>query len=112
MDLSDSVDYEQLDPGVRKMVRWLRENGFETTDSGDGETKSDEARAFGDIPHVCIKTTRKDLLTEADRLWNILGYNLPLVMNRGEVHVEATYDPADRSAIILLLRLHDRMLPW
>lgn len=27
------------DPGIRRVVAWLRERGFKTTDSGDGVTK-------------------------------------------------------------------------
>lgn len=109
MDLSSGFDFEQLDPGIRKVVRWLRENGFETTDSGDGETKSDMTCAF-DMPNVAVRVHYRDLLMEADRLADMMHSHLPSLVH--DVHIEASYDPMDRSAVILLLRLHDRMLPW
>jgi hypothetical protein len=109
VDLSNDFDYEQLDPGIRKVVRWMRENGFETTDSGDGETKTDMDCAF-DMPNVAVHCTRADLFIEADRLADMIRTHLPRVYQ--EVHIEASYDPMDRSCVLLLLRLHDRMLPW
>lgn len=109
MDLSEDIDYEQLDPGIRKVVRWLRENGFNTTDSGDGETKSDGARVF-DMPHVAIRCTRRDLITEADRLEDLIVTHLRHCYDG--IHIEGTYDPGDRSCVLLLLRLSDWMLPW
>lgn len=109
MDISNDLDYNQLDMGIRKVVRWLREQGFETTDSGDGESKSDGARVF-DMPHVAIRCTRKDLITEADRLEDLILTHLRGIYE--EIHIEATYDPSDRSCVLLLLRLSDWMLPW
>jgi hypothetical protein len=37
--MSDDLDYSQLDPNIRQVVRFLRSRGFETTDSGDGRWK-------------------------------------------------------------------------
>jgi hypothetical protein len=106
----DDLDYETLDPGIRKVVRWLRENGFHTTDSGDGVTKRDMACAF-DMPNVAMTTESKyELFDEADRLWRMLKRRLPERMHV-EIHIEASYDPMDESCVILLLRLHDGMLP-
>lgn len=34
-----SFNYDQLDDGVRELVRLLRDNRFTTTDSGDGYSK-------------------------------------------------------------------------
>jgi len=34
-----TIDYDEIDPGIRDVVRRLREAGYNTTDSGDGVTK-------------------------------------------------------------------------
>jgi hypothetical protein len=34
-----TVSYDELDPGIRDLVRRLNDAGIETCDSGDGETK-------------------------------------------------------------------------
>lgn len=41
-DMKD-FDYEQLDPGIRRLCRWLHDNGYVTCDSGDGVTKFEAA---------------------------------------------------------------------
>lgn len=33
------IDYSELDPGICYVVQWLREAGFNTSDSGDGVSK-------------------------------------------------------------------------
>jgi hypothetical protein len=58
--MSESLDYETLDPGIRDVVRRLRDRGFETTDSGDGVSKPAEWYAAGEaipFPHVVIPMT-------------------------------------------------------
>lgn len=39
MSLRDTLNYAELNPGIREVVRWLRQDlAFTTTDSGDGVT--------------------------------------------------------------------------
>lgn len=35
----EDIDPMTLDPGVRRLVMWLRAQDFKTSDSGDGVTK-------------------------------------------------------------------------
>lgn len=60
------INPEELDPGIRNTVLWLRSLGYETTDSCDGVTK----RAAGDTealdyPHVFMVVYRIDDLVES-----------------------------------------------
>jgi hypothetical protein len=38
---TDTVPWDNLDPGIRRLVRLLVDHGFETTDSGDNVSKFD-----------------------------------------------------------------------
>lgn len=83
-----------LDEGVRDLVVWLRAQGFETTDSGDGVSKPPVGRVF-DVPHVFIRVAPDDLFSETARLVRAFA-------ERGgeEPTIEATYRPADGVALV------------
>lgn len=52
--------YDELDPGIRDLVRFLRErHGFNTTDSGDG-SKAATMDCAMPFPHVVIKIDGDD----------------------------------------------------
>jgi hypothetical protein len=85
------IDYEQLDPGVRDLVKRLREAGFETTDSGDGVSKPVEERAF-DCLHVAAVVRAEDIVPESHRFHAIVGDGW---------HVEATYFPQSGTTLLL-----------
>lgn len=98
--LPDAVAAE-LDPGIRLVVRWLRENDFNTTDSGDGETKADmiaEGDAL-DLPHVVMTVPPSRLIGEANRLRELLVAGSDLEQ---ESIVEASYNPRDGVATVIL----------
>ena len=114
-------EYDELDKGIRDTVMWLRENGFDTTDSGDGVSKATEQPDMTfvmEYPHVAMKVEPSRMYAEADRLWDLLtdtgidvfattevdGQEMPVVS------VEATYFPASQSALILLTGVNDKML--
>lgn len=46
-----TLNYEEMDPGIRDVVKALNEAGFETTDSGDGSKAATDEDAFA-FPHV------------------------------------------------------------
>jgi hypothetical protein len=104
---------DDLDPGIVPTVLWLRSHGFETTDSGDG-SKADTMECAWPCPNVVIQVEPRDLISETNRLRNLVtGLGLavkPMTEDMDPQHVEiqATYDPADEVAIILVLGL---MLP-
>lgn len=93
----EPIDYEQLDPGIRGIVRTLREAGFETTDSGDGVSKlgagivDDGVMEVLDMPHVAAKVSVDAMVGEAQRLQRLLGEDWT---------VEASYSARERTAIL------------
>lgn len=64
-------NYDQIDAGVRDVVRLLREAGFNTRDSGDGSKAATMACAL-DYPHVFMVIDPDDALAEAKRCWHVL----------------------------------------
>ena len=99
----DAIPFDDIDPGVRRVVRWLNQNGFVTCDSGDGESKRDADGVLpewaNDFPHVVILTAADDLTGTADRLWTLLieaGINADPIgpEDDGAVEIQASYDPA------------------
>lgn len=69
-------DYDQLDPGIRSVVRSLHDAGFTTTDSGDGVSKSNWSYATGGaipFPHVVASSTVDAMVSDARRLAAVLG---------------------------------------
>jgi hypothetical protein len=115
----NDIDYETLDPGIRETVRHLRAHGFNTTDSGDGITKP--AAGWPDdevlhVPHVAIVCDDGCLMVaQADRLMRILATGgvrvLPQSMDRTLPSIQASYDPADGTAVIILTGVSDGMWP-
>jgi hypothetical protein len=105
--------FNALDPGIRRTVKWLRENGFETTDSGDG-SKAATMECALNYPNVAIRIDDPDALQfEADRLYELLsGRDIDLAPQGTdcEPYIQATYDPADGSAILLLMYVNDELL--
>lgn len=94
----DLIDLNQLDPGIRDVVALLREHGFETTDSGDGITKDLGNFENMPFPHVVVTTEEGRMFHESLRLYDFLGKaDVPAGWK-----VEATFDPADRSTIIMV----------
>jgi hypothetical protein len=89
-------DPANLDPGIRETVVYLRGNGFDTCDSGDGVTKDKEDRAF-DVPHVVCRLPVHEMvfIFEANRLLITLGVNWT---------VEASYSANDETAVLIATR--------
>lgn len=100
--------YKDMNPGIVKTVRWLREAGFKTCDSGDGETHDHECDQS--MPYVHMLCDPVKLVSEADRLCSLLQsvhgvacyYNEP---NENDPCIQATYNPGDRTAILSLYNI-------
>lgn len=111
---ADDLNYSNLDPGIRETVRRLREWGYNTVDSGDGVSKPPVGRDL-DIPHVFITVAAfGTLLIEADHLKHELrkaGIPVRAQGRAARVWIQATYDPADGTAIIGVYGLNDAMWP-
>jgi hypothetical protein len=109
------IDINELDPGIRETVRWLRGHSFETVDSGDGVSKAGEY-GEGDylpFPHVAMLCTPETLIYEADRLRDLLeeqGAPMVVVDPETDVHIEASYSPLDGQAVLMLSNVDDKLL--
>ena len=108
--LTDTLDYDKIDPGIRKLVWFLRTLGFRTTDSGDGVSKPSTERMIH-RPHVYIEVDPRDLLSETDRVYRLLGmFGVDLTGDcvdevtgqvMPKVSVEGTYTPHGVSGILV-----------
>lgn len=120
---------EEMNPGIRRTVQWLRSHGFQTCDSGDGKTREHEC----DRPtaYVTIRVAPEKMHEEADRLFALLkahGVDLEAdyekiaeahaegKLNEGDTvflaTLEAMYAPADGVAVLDLACVDDaRMFP-
>lgn len=106
---------DTLNPGIARTVAWLRANGFDTTDSGDGVTHLHSCdRAY---PYVSMRGTEADARRLAGLLRG-LGIALPPsteVWGEGDiprgVSVSYSYEPVSDIGIVDLVGLADAALP-
>jgi len=113
--------YEDLDPGIVETVRWLNDLGYSTTDSGDGVTKFEKGRGFEGVltwPHVVITLLNADCLVEECRklsrlISKTLGYEPRNPPDDGSdwFLIEGSYNTVDNIPLIMVMGLHDKMLP-
>jgi len=99
--MGHEIALNELDPGVRNFVGFLRSKGFNTTDSGDGESKPEEARIMP-WPHVFISVpgAEQNLIPESQRLL-VEMTAAGLDVQPGDI--QATYDPTQGSMGIIQL---------
>jgi hypothetical protein len=94
------LDYDTLDPGIREIVRKLNALGWNTTDSGDGCSKDLTDPEVLPCAHVAVPL--------GDGGWGMVADAKMMLgdLRRNDFpagfKVEATYDPADDSAILLV----------
>lgn len=133
---TDTVPWDNLDPGIRRLVRLLIDHGFDTTDSGDGVSKFDaEGKPLpgwesddpsfewvSRTPHVYMRTEPDALASECDRLLRVLfdaGVKVKSIgLTDDAPNIQGTYDPTIRDfhngrryAIIALTGVSDADLP-
>lgn len=106
-----------INPGILRTVQWLRERGFETCDSGDGETHM--AACDRPYPYVSMKVAPGNLIHRTMFLQKLLGLKGITLKSQGEAFipldaggallpcVQATFDPGDDTAIIDLMGVKD-----
>lgn len=107
------INYDEIDPGIRGLVRKLREKGFETVDSGDGVSKLGEMEDALPFPHVAMLSTPGELVSEADRLMVCLaewGVSFEPALPLTDPQVEASYSPVDGHAVLMITNVDDKML--
>jgi hypothetical protein len=109
-----AMNIDDIDPGVRMVAAALDDAGFDVTDSCDGVARG---RDVMDTPYVSVACTPADMADTADRLmaW-ARARGLP-VGSQGDpdvrVWITASYDPADGTALTVLVGVYDRdIVPW
>lgn len=110
-------DYDELDPGIREVVRLLRAHGLHTCDSGDGVTKLGEMGCALPYPNVVVQCAPADIASTADLMLAVLANAgvevLPLGPDShesGDPTIEASYDPTNRIAVVVLTNVDDSRL--
>ena len=108
-----------INPGISRTVVWLRSHGYETCDSGDGETH--EHGCDRDYPYVVSKVDPEHLVERTRHLVLLLAHMGIRVIPIGEAFdedgwnsvpcIQASFDPGDGTAMIDLMGVCDRMLP-
>lgn len=112
--VADDFDYEQLDPGIRRVVRLLREASFDTTDSGDGVTKLAagwDREEVHDQPHVHCQVQRPNDIIRAALLMERVLTEAGVDLGRETVGIQAMYSPLDGIASVVLYGVSDADLP-
>jgi len=114
----DDFNYDELDPGIRETVKWLRSLGHDTTDSGDGRSKPADWYESGEAlpyPHVYIQTGlgHKCLIDTAHTLLvqlELADIDVQPQNPEGKPYIQATYDPVNQLGIIELCNVDDALL--
>lgn len=70
--MDHNVPYDELDPGIRRIVRALNAEGLTTTDSGDGVSKADPCCGMNAFPHVALRVALDDMRDAFDRVQHVL----------------------------------------
>lgn len=108
-----------LNPGIVRTVTWLRAHGFDTRDSGDGQTHQHACdRGYA---YVSARVDPARLIHECGRLVVLLaeaGLEVAPIARGFEGAdgvsrpcIQGSYDPGDGVAVIDLMGLCDAMLP-
>jgi hypothetical protein len=103
-----------MSPGITRTVTWLNQQGFKTTDSGDGYSNAGMGCEL-DFPNVTIQCSPYKLVTKARQLMDVLrkqGVEVQPINpeNPTGPHIEANFDPSDGIAVILLMHVNDKLL--
>lgn len=105
------MEKNKINPGIKKTVEWLNLKGFKTCDSGDGKTHDFECDR--DYPYVCMLVDPEKLISETNRLSDLLLHELNLEVYSVSLErtpcIQATYDPTNRFGIIDLMYVDDKV---
>ena len=107
------INYDEIDPSMRRLVRWLDAHGFEILRC-EAASKGD-SRECGNPANVKLRAQRNYLLDEADRLHAELaaaGVDIDAINVHDDAWIVASYDTGVRGGyVILLLGVSDANLP-
>jgi hypothetical protein len=103
-----------INPGIREVVRRLRDAGFDTTDSGDGVTNVAAGMEGAlKVPHVhmfirlTLDTKDAHFFNEACRLRDVVESWGVELGGLNPASVQAMYDPCDGIATVTLYGVTD-----
>lgn len=102
-----------LDPGIRGVVTWLREQGYNTTDSGDGRSKADLIAAGHVLPfpHVFMRAEPFHAVRMDERADELAHKLRELGIEPGpqypDLVVELIYNAFDQVGVLVLRGLDD-----
>lgn len=105
--MSTGVNYDELDPGIRDMVRAINEWGWATTDSGDGVSKQEpewDTSCVIPYPHVACESQWGSTAVVAEA--HTLAEKLVERFGAGW-YVEASYSTADPKKRFILLAMKE-----
>lgn len=101
------LNLEELDPGIREVVRRLRKAGFNTTDSGDGVSKPEMECAL-DVPNVHMVFPNdwdsEGAYWDTNRLLKVVT-SWGVEVKPGDIQL--TYCPVQESSILSLFNISD-----
>lgn len=102
---------QALNPGIRETVLWFNEMGYQTCDSGDGETHDFECDRGEPYVVIRVHDTEK-LISCADDIKSALEARGIVVApyGNGHVSVEASYDASDKMGFINVTGICDAAL--
>ena len=114
LDESADVNYDELDPNIRRVVRLLRDNGFNTCDSGDGSKAATMECAVA-WPMVAMLVDPEKMVGEAVRLELLLKthgvvFEVEEERDHERPRIVASYDPTVNTAFLVLEYVSDTSL--
>ena len=102
----------EFNPNIEKTIKLLWVNGFNTIDSGDGETHIFECDL--EFPYIHIMSDQNNIVDDCKDLKKIIeeytSKKVGLVGIGDDASIQGTYDPVDSTAIITLLNVTDACL--
>ena len=107
VDPSDVPD--DLNPGIRRTVMWLRMMGYQTCDSGDGRTHDhacdrDHAYVVMMVEPERLVERARELIIQVGARGVVLG---PMSMDLNQPCMQASYDPLNNIATLDLMGVDD-----
>ena len=94
---------EKLNKGIVKTVKFLRENGFDTKDSGDGETHDFDCDLTMPYVHMIVKPNKIE--EESHRLKDLLEVKGIKFGSKYMAQIEATYSPIGQAATLSIYNI-------
>lgn len=106
---------DNLNPGIKETVKLLQQYGFNTCDSGDGQTHDHPCDL--PFPYVHMKVEPDKFIDEADRLFEFLSqfgidFSEPFDEDGTPIgpHIECHYTPGNQLATMSVFFVNDQLL--